>query len=35
MGRRVAQPPRGLGKHLRQEIARWSPVIRQAEAYLD
>jgi len=27
--------PEGLGKHLRQEIARWSPVIRQAEAYLD
>ncbi len=27
--------PDGLGKHLRQEIARWSPVIRQAEAYID
>lgn len=27
--------PDGLGKHLRQEIARWSPVIRQAEAFID
>lgn len=27
--------PDGLGKHLRQEIARWSPVIKQAQAFID
>lgn len=27
--------PEGLGKHLRAEIARWSPVIKQAEAFID
>ena len=27
--------PEGLGKHLNQEIARWSPVIRKAEAFID
>jgi tripartite-type tricarboxylate transporter receptor subunit TctC len=27
--------PDGLGKHLRAEIARWSPVIKQAEAFID
>ena len=27
--------PDGLGKHLRAEMARWSPVIKQAEAFID
>jgi tripartite-type tricarboxylate transporter receptor subunit TctC len=27
--------PEGLGNHLRAEIARWSPVIKQAEAFID
>ena len=27
--------PEGLSAHLRQEIARWTPVIKQAEAFID
>lgn len=27
--------PEGLSKHLNQEIARWSPVIKKAEAFID
>jgi len=32
---RARATPEGLASHLKSEMTKWSPLIKQAEAYID